>query len=420
MDRGSKENKMIRFKQYLEEASGKNLHMTHLEDAVIDGGVNGTRNVFSYIRAIRDMLAGNTSAPVSLTVKWDGAPALFAGTDPSDGKFFVAKKGVFNKNPKIYKTNAEIDNDLSGDLGAKFKVALEEFSKLGIEGVVQGDFLYTNDDLKVENIDGEPHITFHPNTIVYAVPKNSELGKAIQGSKIGVVWHTTYRGDSFESMQASFGKKIVPSLKKVKSVWNVDAVFEDKSGNVTFTKKETDDITKILSDAGRIFRTVNAKVLNELGTNTELNARVNTYINSKVRDGQRIGDPKGFVIGLQRYIEEYYQKQADKVKSQAAKDKKIGMSKDVLKFFSKANMRHIHSIFTLYNLLVDAKLMVIEKLNHVDGLKTFLKTKNGFEVTGQEGFVAIDHLGRNSLKLVDRLNFSKANFSTEYIKGWEK
>jgi len=420
MDRGSKENKMIRFKQYLEEASGKNLHMTHLEDAVIDGGVNGTRNVFSYIRAIRDMLAGNTSAPVSLTVKWDGAPALFAGTDPSDGKFFVAKKGVFNKNPKIYKTNAEIDNDLSGDLGAKFKVALEEFSKLGIEGVVQGDFLYTNDDLKVENIDGEPHITFHPNTIVYAVPKNSELGKAIQGSKIGVVWHTTYRGDSFESMQASFGKKIVPSLKKVKSVWNVDAVFEDKSGNVTFTKKETDDITKILSDAGRIFRTVNAKVLNELGTNTELNARVNTYINSKVRDGQRIGDPKGFVIGLQRYIEEYYQKQADKVKSQAAKDKKIGMGKDVLKFFSKANMRHIHSIFTLYNLLVDAKLMVIEKLNHVDGLKTFLKTKNGFEVTGQEGFVAIDHLGRNSLKLVDRLNFSKANFSTEYIKGWEK
>lgn len=411
---------MIRFKQYLEEASGKNLHMTHLEDAVIDGGVNGTRNVFSYIRAIRDMLAGNTSAPVSLTVKWDGAPALFAGTDPSDGKFFVAKKGVFNKNPKIYKTNAEIDNDLSGDLGAKFKVALEEFSKLGIEGVVQGDFLYTNDDLKVENIDGEPHITFHPNTIVYAVPKNSELGKAIQGSKIGVVWHTTYRGDSFESMQASFGKKIVPSLKKVKSVWNVDAVFEDKSGNVTFTKKETDDITKILSDAGRIFRTVNAKVLNELGTNTELNARVNTYINSKVRDGQRIGDPKGFVIGLQRYIEEYYQKQADKVKSQAAKDKKIGMGKDVLKFFSKANMRHIHSIFTLYNLLVDAKLMVIEKLNHVDGLKTFLKTKNGFEVTGQEGFVAIDHLGRNSLKLVDRLNFSKANFSTEYIKGWEK
>ena len=157
---------MIGFKHYLEEAAGKNLHMTHLEDAVIDGGVNGTRNVFNYLRALRDMLAGNASAPVNLTVKWDGAPALFAGVDPSDGKFFIAKKGVFNKNPKIYKTNAEIDNDLSGDLAAKFKVALAEFAKLGIsEGVVQGDFLYTDDDIKEEVI-GEFFALFIVETII--------------------------------------------------------------------------------------------------------------------------------------------------------------------------------------------------------------------------------------------------------------
>ena len=409
------------FKAYITEAAGKNLHMTHLEDAVIDGGVTGTRNVFNYLRALRDMLAGNASAPVSVTVKWDGAPALFAGIDPSDGKFFIAKKGVFNKNPKIYKTNAEIDNDLSGDLAAKFKVALKEFAKLGIsEGVVQGDFLFTKDDLKTENIDGESYITFHPNTIVYAVPTNSQLGKRIAGSEIGVVWHTTYRGDSFETMSASFGEKIASKLKETKSVWAVDAVFEDKSGNATFTKQETEEITKLLSDAGRIFRTVKAKVLNEFKDNTELNARVNTYINSKVREGARVGDPKGFVIGLQRYIEEYYQKQADKVKTEKSKEAKLNQGRELLKFFDNRNIKEIEKVFTLYNMLVDAKLMVIEKLNHVDGLKTFLKTNKGFEVTGQEGFVAIDHLGKNSLKLVDRLQFSKANFSTDYIKGWQK
>ena len=409
------------FKAYITEAAGKNLHMTHLEDAVIDGGVTGTRNVFNYLRALRDMLAGNASAPVSVTVKWDGAPALFAGIDPSDGKFFIAKKGVFNKNPKIYKTNAEIDNDLSGDLAAKFKVALKEFAKLGIsEGVVQGDFLFTKDDLKTENIDGESYITFHPNTIVYAVPTNSQLGKRIAGSEIGVVWHTTYRGDSFETMSASFGEKIASKLKETKSVWAVDAVFEDKSGNATFTKQETEEITKLLSDAGRIFRTVKAKVLNEFKDNTELNARVNTYINSKVREGARVGDPKGFIIGLQRYIEEYYQKQADKVKTEKSKEAKLEKGRELLKFFDNRNIKEIEKVFTLYNMLVDAKLMVIEKLNHVDGLKTFLKTNKGFEVTGQEGFVAIDHLGKNSLKLVDRLQFSKANFSTDYIKGWQK
>ena len=409
------------FKSYITEAVGKNLHMVHLEDSVIDGGVTGTRNVFDYLRALRDMLAGNAAAPVSVTVKWDGAPALFAGIDPSDGKFFIAKKGVFNKNPKIYKTNAEIDNDLSGDLADKFKVALKEFAKLGIsEGVVQGDFLFTKDDLKTETIDGESYITLHPNTIVYAVPKNSRLGKRIAGSEIGVVWHTTYRGSDFESMSASFGEKIASKLKETKSVWSVDAIFEDKSGNATFTKQETEAITKILSDAGSIFRTVKANVLNEFKNNTELNARTNTYINSKVRDGQRVGDPKGFVIGLQRYIEEYYQKQADKVKTEKSKEAKIAQGQEILKFFDARNIKEIEKVFTLYNLLVDAKLMIIEKLNHVDGLKTFLKTKNGFEVTGQEGFVAIDHLSGGSLKLVDRLNFSKANFSTEYIKGWQK
>ena len=409
------------FKSYITEAVGKNLHMVHLEDSVIDGGVTGTRNVFDYLRALRDMLAGNAAAPVSVTVKWDGAPALFAGIDPSDGKFFIAKKGVFNKNPKIYKTNAEIDNDLSGDLADKFKVALKEFAKLGIsEGVVQGDFLFTKDDLKTETIDGESYITFHPNTIVYAVPKNSRLGKRIAGSEIGVVWHTTYRGSDFESMSASFGEKIASKLKETKSVWSVDAIFEDKSGNATFTKQETEVITKILSDAGSIFRTVKANVLNEFKNNTELNARTNTYINSKVRDGQRVGDPKGFVIGLQRYIEEYYQKESNKVKTQKSKDAKIDTGREILKFFDARNIKEIEKVFTLYNLLVDAKLMIIEKLNHVNGLKTFLKTKNGFEVTGQEGFVAIDHLSGGSLKLVDRLNFSKANFSTDYIKGWQK
>ena len=410
---------MKSYNEYLTEADA-NLHMTHLEDAVLDGGVTGTRNVINYIRNIRDMLSGNTAAPVNLTVKWDGAPAIFAGTDPADGKFFVAKKGVFNKTPKLYKSDSEIDNDLSGELNSKFKVALKEFAKLGIEGVVQGDFLYTNDDLKTEDIDGESCVTFHPNTIVYAVPKASDLGKTISGSKIGVVWHTTYRGADFESMSASFGQAISSKLKEVRSVWHVDAVFKDESGNVTFTEKETKAFNKLLSDAGRIFRTIKPYALNELSNNKELNMRVNVFINKKVREGQRIKNVPLAIKGMQEFIKEYYEKEASKVKSQVAKDRKYATRDDVLKYFDKTNIKEVNKVFQLYNLLVDAKMIVIAKLNHVEGLKTLLKTKDGFEVTGQEGFVAIDHVGKSALKLVDRLNFSNANFSTKYIKGWQK
>lgn len=394
--------------------------MTHAEDAVIDGGVTGTRNVINYLRAIRDMLGGNTKAPVNLSVKWDGAPAIFAGVDPSDGKFFIAKKGVFNKNPKIYKTEEEIDNDVSGDLNSKFKVALKEFSKLGIEGVIQGDFLYTTEDLKTDNIDGESYVTFHPNTIVYAIPAKSELAKKISRSKIGVVWHTVYRGSDLESMSANFGEKIASNLKEVSSVWAVDAVFEDKSGSVTMTAKETAAVTKKLSEAGKLFRTVKKDILNELGNNEELNLRVNTYINSKVREGQRTGNSKTFVKGLVKYIQDYYQKEADKKKTEKGKKTQTDKMSKALSMFSDKNTKEIEKVFDLYNLLVDTKMMIIDKLNKVDSLKTFLKTSKGYEVTNPEGFVAMDHLGKNSLKLVDRLAFSKANFDPQYIKGWQK
>jgi len=410
---------MKSYNQYLAEADA-NLHMTHLEDAVIDGGVKGTRNVINYIRNIRDMLSGNTQAPVSLTTKWDGAPAIFAGVDPADGKFFVAKKGVFNKTPKLYKTNAEIDNDLSGDLNSKFKVALKEFAKLGIEGVVQGDFLYTNDDLKTENIDGEPCVTFHPNTIVYAVPKSSDLGKTISGSKIGVVWHTTYGGSTLQTMSASFGQAISTKLNKVKTVWHVDATFEDKSGTATMTKAETDNLTAMLSKAGSLFRTIDAKVLGELGTNEDLNVKVNTFINTKVRAGERIGSVKPFVADLQRYIQQYYQKEADKRKTPAGKKTQMDKAAAVLQIFDKRITKKLEAIFTLYDLFVDMKYVIIAKLNTVDGIRTLLKTKKGFEVTGQEGFVAIDHYSSNALKIVDRMGFSLANFSDKYIKGWQK
>ena len=410
---------MKSYNQYLAEADA-NLHMTHLEDAVIDGGVKGTRNVINYIRNIRDMFSGNTQAPVSLTTKWDGAPAIFAGVDPADGKFFVAKKGVFNKTPKLYKTNAEIDNDLSGDLNSKFKVALKEFAKLGIEGVVQGDFLYTNDDLKTENIDGEPCVTFHPNTIVYAVPKSSDLGKTISGSKIGVVWHTTYGGSTLQTMSASFGQAISTKLNKVKTVWHVDATFEDKSGTATMTKAETDNLTAMLSKAGSLFRTIDAKVLGELGTNEDLNVKVNTFINTKVRAGERIGSVKPFVADLQRYIQQYYQKEADKRKTPAGKKTQMDKAAAVLQIFDKRNTKKLEAIFTLYDLFVDMKYVIIAKLNTVDGIRTLLKTKKGFEVTGQEGFVAIDHYSSNALKIVDRMGFSLANFSDKYIKGWQK
>ena len=409
---------MLSYKNYLAES--KNTHMEHLEENILNAGVDGTRDSINFLRALRDMLAGTAKAKVNVTVKWDGAPAVFAGVDPSDGKFFVAKKGIFNKNPKVYKTAADVDADTSGDLNTKLKLALAELPKLGIKGVVQGDFLYAKEDLKVVDIEGEPHITFHPNTIVYAVPKNSALGKEILGSKIGVVWHTTYRGSSFEEMSASFGEEIASGLKKVKGVWSVDALYRDVSGTANFTAAETAEVTAILSQAGRLFNTIKRETFNGISDNEDTLIRVKTFVNSKIRQGERIKNTKTFVRDLEKYIADYYNKEADKLKTDKGKASKIAKRDSTLEYFRKTPSAQIVAMFDLYNLIIDAKLMIISKLDKAKTIGTFLKTADGYKVTEQEGFVAIDKMGKNAVKLVDRLGFSNANFSDKYIKGWQK
>ena len=376
---------MFRFSDYLiESPNGKNTHLEHLEDNILNAGVEGARQSINYLRSLRDMLSGSGVKSSNVTIKWDGAPAVFAGIDPRDGKFFVAKKGIFNKDPKVYKTPADIDTDTSGDLNTKLKLALEELPKLGIKGVVQGDFLYSKEDLREVDIDGESYITFHPNTIVYAVPKNSQLAREILASRIGVVWHTTYRGDSLESMSASFGEEIATGLKKTKAVWSVDAVYKDVSGSANFNAVETAQITEILSKAGKIFSNMKRSTLDGISDNEELLTRVKAFINSKVRVGERIGNTTKFVEDLMKYVHDYYQKEIDKKATDKAKAVWIAKRDETMKYFVNTPKTDIVAPFDMYDYIVDAKHMIIRKLDKAKQIGTFLKTADGYKVTEQE------------------------------------
>ena len=405
-----------------EDHAGKNLHLEHLEDEIINNGVAGGRAAINFLQSLRDMLAGSARSSINMTVKWDGAPAIFAGIDPSDGKFFVAKKSVFNVNPKLYKTNQEIDDDLSGTLNEKFKVALKEFSKLGIKGVIQGDLMFTN-DISKETIDGVSYYTFQPNTIVYAVPVDSDLGRVMNKANIGVVWHTTYTGSSLPEMKASFGVDI-SKLSKPTSVWMDDATYKDVSGRATFTQKETDAVTKILSNTGKTFQRINAPMLRQFLklqdslTGVLVGASLKTYNNSKVRAGEIIKNPKQHAAGYVKWVENSIQKQIDKVKSDKGKEKYTNMQKEYVRDFKK-HVNNLTQIITFQNLLVDAKMQIVKKLNSVKGLTdTFIRTPNGYKVTNPEGYVAIDRVGGKAVKLVDRMEFSFNNFTA--IKAWDK
>ena len=409
---------MKTLKQHLHEAAGKNTHMTHIEDLVLDGGVKGARQAILALRSLRDMLAGNTSSAVDVTVKWDGAPAVFAGEDPSDGQFFVAKKGIFAKNPKIYKSHADIDADTKGDLNKKLKMAFDNLKGLGIKEVIQGDFMFDKSDLKKEKINGVTHVVMHPNTIAYAVPLDNPLAKTLLNAEIGIVWHTSYSGVAFETMTAEFGRDITKKLKPSKKVWMVDAKLPDVEGAV-LTAAMTKKVTEKLSMAGIIFKKISSTTLKEIESNKELNLVMNIWNNRKVREGQRIKDTKKHAKGLVMFVKDRYQKEIDKRSSPKGKQAQVDKRDAVLEFFSEKNLKNLALVYDLQNYITDAKLIIINKLNGLNNIGTFVKTKSGFKVTNPEGFVAIDRMEGGAVKLVNRLEFSTNNFSKDIIKGWD-
>jgi hypothetical protein len=282
---------------------------------------------------------------------------------------------------------------------------------------MQGDMMFTSSDLKTEKIDGKSYITFQPNTIVYAVPADSSLAKSITSAKMGIVWHTTYNGDTMADMKASFGADI-GGMKISKNVWYRDASFVDATGTATFTKQETDTLNAILSQAGSLFRTISPRTMNQIATNDTYKITIKAWNNLKVREGKEITNTTSHVAGLISSVEEKLNKSILEAKKADTRQKRE-MEKKIIIGFYRANKNELKKIFDLQNLLVRAKNMVVQKLQQVqDSVGTYLRTDStGLKVTAPEGFVAIDKIG-NAVKLVDRLEFSQANFNA--TKNWSK
>lgn len=410
---------MMTFTEYLIEE--KNVHMEHLEDLVLNRGLVGAREIFNFLTSLGVMLSGETKNKVSATVKWDGAPSIFMGIDPSDGKFFVAKKGIFNVKPKLYKSESDIDADLSGELNAKFKIAFSEFKKLGLKsGVYQGDLMFTSGDVKTQKINDITYYTFQPNTIVYAVSIDTALGKAINKAKIGVVWHTTYTGKTIQTMKASFGKGIVSKLKKASTIWMDDATYKDVSGQAAMTAAETKQYREIISKAGSLLRGIPKSALDTISSNADLLILVKTYNNLKVRSGEEITNTTEHAKGLVDYILTKFQKEEGSKKTEKGKAAVKERKNKVLAPITNASIPDIANIFEFMNIIVKAKNMIISKMNSASTVGAFLRTPNGFKATTPEGYVAIDRLTNGVVKLVDRLEFSKANFSADIAKGWQR
>ena len=420
-----------------EAAEGKNVHLEHVEDLVYNEGYLGAQKALNYMESLRKMFAQGEGEPVKVTVKWDGAPAIICGIDPADGKFFVGTKSVFAKTePKLCKSTKDITKfygEAQG-LAEKLKVALKYLSKVGIANVLQGDLMFTPGDIQTASLPTgsgamEDCYIFTPNTITYAVPVNSELGKRVAQAKIGIIFHTAYEGASLPEMQASFGASVA-GLTPNKSVWFDDATYKDLTGRASLTPDEDARIKNTLVAAARTFKKITEKDFNRIiftgrttkggdEEYTEFATFIKPFINSMVRGGTQVGDPTSFLKNFLTYYKGKMEAEIAKLKGgpeSPAAATRIQKIQDKEKFMAD-NSNILLGILAIYKRIIEAKVMLLQKMQQIENIGTFLKTDDGYRVTAPEGFVAIGHDG-GAVKLVDRIEFSKANFTAP--KQWKK
>ena len=362
------------------------------------------------------MLQGKKGSTVS--VKWDGAPAVFCGINPENGKFFVATKSLFNKTPKINYTNSDISRNHGGALADKLKECLKHLPSLGIKGILQGDLLFTSGDKKTATIDGTKSIVFTPNTITYAVPVvktglfGSSLYNNIDKAKVGIIFHTSYSGNTIASLKAAFGAS-VRSLKKNKNVFFDDANY--KQAGVAFDDAEEKAFDNIIRMAeGSAYKA--GKFIDLLKKDQgplSLGIQLKTFFNTYIRQGTAITNTSKLANNFEVYFRGRIKKEIDSKKTPAAKQKYEEILNAGIKIL-RPNKDGLYFAIATYITFQSAKAVLLRKLNQIQSIGSFLRTKDGYKVTNPEGYVAIK--GSGAVKLVDRLEFSRANFNM--AKDW--
>ena len=404
---------MFSFKGFF--TKDKNTHLEHLEDDIINRGSAGGVNAINFLKSVRDMLAGHSGAKINTTVKWDGAPAIICGVNPENGKFFVGTKSIFNVTPKINYTTADIRRNHSGAVAQKLSVCLNHLSSLNIKQILQGDLLFTNDKKSV-SIDGEKMISFTPNTITYAVQANSNIGRKIAKAKMGIVFHTMYSGRDMKSLSASFGNVRGSGNARV---WVASAAYRDDSGSITFTKSELATFDAQLRMAeGSLYKA--SKVLDEMTSRAtdplSVGFRLKAFFNHYIRNNK---GSMAKVRVLQDMFRDYYENvlktEIDQRKTEKAKQKYRDILANGFKFINQ-NKSSMYFAIASHVTLGNAKNTLIQKMNQIQQIGHYIKTGTGYRVTAPEGYVAVDRVA-GAVKIVDRLEFSRANFTLP--KGWK-
>ena len=402
----------ISFRQFFTEAfvveasEGVLQHLSHLEELILTNQNQGAEMIVQFLNGLLDTFKGKVDSPIYTTIKFDGAPSIVAGYNPENNDFFVSTKSITNVQPKINYTDLDIDKNHghAPGLAKKLKIALKYLPAIIRSGIYQGDFMFSKEDLNTTQIDGEDLILFKPNTITYAVEQHSPLGQRILAAQMGVVFHTKLTGKDLSTLQSSPNVS-VSEFNQTQDVFLDDAKFKDLSGLATLTLEETKTLEKLIATITNLSKKVKWDQISP-----EIYTHIKTFVNNLIRQGQFVDKPQETYSSFINWITTKSQTETKTLKTEKGKQKRQAAFQEYLKKI-EGNQANVVNLLNLTKKIDQAKKMFISKYNSAIKTKQFITQPDGtLKVTAPEGYVAVDHLG-NMVKLVDRLEFSKANFA---------
>lgn len=383
---------MLTFTEFLTEGINveKLKHLDHIEDHIFDGGHAGMSHIAGVLDDSLNFLSGTKKGSTRFTVKYDGAPAVVFGINPDNHRFFVASKAAFNKNPKLNYSASDIDKNHSNSpgLAAKLKQALEHLPSImpAHGGVYQGDLMYGPEDL----VSDKNTYSFTPNVITYSTGKQSPHGKRIADSKIGIVVHTQYHGDRMANLKADFNVD--------QNRFNHSSTVNTISPEITRGSIELADRKRFernLRDATDLYRGLDDDFFNVVKGHEDT---LKMYINACVRTSS-----KPSASGYQQYIVDRLSREQNELKTQKALDRKAAAA-DLMITHVENHSEQFDTLFKLHGKIQAAKDALTTALSKSQDFRTSI----GGNPVKHEGIVAIR--GGNVSKLVDRAEYSRANF----------
>lgn len=393
---------MRNFTTYLSEArwatEDKLTHLEHPEDHIIKSGEPGFHHAFNTLKSTAEFLQGFDNGTRVMT-KFDGAPSVVFGHNPENGKFFVASKSAWNKNPKLNYTKADIQTNhgQSPGLVSKLNAALEHLPKVAPKrGVFQGDFLYNKADGDVQ--EDEKNYQFRPQLIGFTAPKDSEQGKKIAKSQIGFAVHTGYKGTTLSNLKADY----TPDTLAFKDHKDVHLHTWDQSFDhvkAKYTPQEHEDFKQFMNAAGDQFKNSDRHHLFVASNNPDMQDHLTTYINKTVRTG----DTPSFE-GLKQHVADRFNKHIDSLKTEKGKEQKRQGLEQANTFLDK-NQHNVKAMLKMQNHIQRAKNVLIDALNRGDS--TGYKYDIQGNASKSEGFVTV--VNNRPTKLIDRNEFSRLN-----------